>query len=231
MAKEKRHLYCLLTKSGDFEGLILTNVQQIIDYWHKITQCVFSWWHHWIVAIITIILLLNYLNPSFIWFSLCTFHLTRGKHQHNVLRDIISITTNTLHITPDSDSCHETRVELHVTPTACCVTQLVTGTRVTCVLPGAAIFTRDLLRSPDRAVSGQMTPDLVTRDMRSPPQLVLRHTSAHTHGHWSCQYYGQGTGNKLDFSKNQNKSSPHGILRARGDSLQKRLGLGVLQDE
>ena len=99
MVKEKRHLYCLLTKSGDFEGLILTNVQQIIDYWHKITQCVFSWWHHWIVAIITIILLLNYLNPSFIWFSLCTFHLTRSKHQHNVLRDIISITTNTLHIT------------------------------------------------------------------------------------------------------------------------------------
>lgn len=148
MVKEKRHLYCLLTKSGDFEGLILTNVQQIIDYWHKITQCVFSWWHHWIVAIITIILLLNYLNPSFIWFSLCTFHLTRSKHQHNVLRDIISITTNTLHITPDSDSCHETRVEPHVTPTACCVTQLVTGTRVTCVLPGAAIFTRAPLSGP-----------------------------------------------------------------------------------
>ena len=33
MTKEyKRHLCCLLKKSGDFEGLILTNVQQIIDY-------------------------------------------------------------------------------------------------------------------------------------------------------------------------------------------------------
>lgn len=185
--KLKRHLCCLLKKSDDFEGLILTNVQQIIDYWHKITQCVFSWWHHWIVAIITIILLLNYLNPSFIiWFTLCTFHLTWGKHQHNVLRDIISITTNTLHITPDTDSCHETRVEPAWRRLRVALPR-DRDSRYLRIIPGPGVSPGlcSALRAELSQLSGQMTPDPVTR---SPPQLVLRHASAHTHRHSSCQY-------------------------------------------
>ena len=162
MTKEyKRHLCCLLKKSDDFEGLILTNVQQIIDYWHKITQCVFSWWHHWIVAIITIILLLNYLNPSFIiWFTLCTFHLTWGKHQHNVLRDIISITTNTLHITPDTDSCHETRVEPAWRRLRVALPR-DRDSRYLRIIPGPGVSPG--LRSPGRAVSALRSNDAGSR--------------------------------------------------------------------
>ena len=229
MTKEKRHLYCLLKKSSDFEGLILTNVQQIIDYWHKITQCVFSWWHHWIVAIITIILLLNYLNPSFIWFSLCPFHLTRGKHQHNVLRDIISITTNTLHITPDPDSCHETRVEpawrrlrvaLHSSWQGLALHAYYPGPRFS---PGPC----SALRAGLSQVKWRRIP---SRETQGDPATVGFETRKRAHAR-SLTQYGPGTGNKLDFSKNQNKSSPHGILRARCDSLKERLGLGVFQDE
>ena len=75
-----------------------------------------------------------------------------------------------------------------------------------------------------------MTPALLTLVTRSPPQLVLRHASAHTSRHHSRQH-GPGVGNKLDFSENQNKSPETGIIRAGVDTLQERLGLGILQDE
>ena len=82
-----------------------------------------------------------------------SFDLLGGKHKHNGLRDIISITTNTLHITPDTDSCHATRVEPRVTPTAALPSR--DRTRVTCVFypPGPG---------------GSFTPALAAPALRGP---------------------------------------------------------------